>query len=89
MIKNYSIISTPTSNLLRRDVPFVWSDDCDTAFKQLKEILLSDIVLIYPDMNKPFTIQVDSSNDACGHVLFQEVNGVLTSSIQLSFIQNT
>lgn len=38
-VKGHSIISAPLNQLLRKNVNFEWSDDCETAFKNLKHAL--------------------------------------------------
>jgi hypothetical protein len=39
LIKDFSKISKPLTNLLQKDVPFVFDDDCKEAFKTLKKAL--------------------------------------------------
>jgi hypothetical protein len=51
--------------------PFVWSEACSAAFETLKRALVHDVVLAYPDWNKPFKIQSDASDVALGAVLSQ------------------
>jgi hypothetical protein len=38
-IKDFSKISKPLTNLLQKDVPFVFDDDCKEAFETLKKAL--------------------------------------------------
>ena len=40
-IKDFSKISRPLTNLLQKDVPFVFDDDCVKAFEILKKTLIS------------------------------------------------
>ena len=40
-IKDFSKISKPLSNLLAKDVPFYFSEECLEAFSKLKEALTS------------------------------------------------
>lgn len=62
----------PLTDFVSPKVKFVWSDDCDAAFKQLKLLLSSKPVLKSLDFTKPFLIQVDASESAAGAVLLQE-----------------
>ena len=39
-IPRYSDIARPLTNLTRKDIPFDWTDACQTAFQMLKEFLL-------------------------------------------------
>ena len=40
-IENFSKIAKPLSNLLQKHVKYVWSPECDIAFNNLKEKLIS------------------------------------------------
>jgi hypothetical protein len=40
-IKDFSKISKPLTNLLQKDVPFVFDDNCMEAFKILKKALIT------------------------------------------------
>ena len=40
-IKYFSKISRPLTNLLQKDIPFVFYDDCLEAFETLKKALIS------------------------------------------------
>ena len=41
-------ICEPIFRLLRKSQPTVWDDDCQSAFKKIKECLLSSPVLVLP-----------------------------------------
>jgi hypothetical protein len=41
----------------------------------LKNILLSDVLLSYPDLNHPFKVATDASQSGLGAVLYQELDG--------------
>ncbi|MDJ0933722.1 RNase H-like domain-containing protein [Breoghania sp.] len=69
---NYSTLVAPLTNLLRKDVKFVWSDRCQDAFDKLKAVLGSDPVLAAPDFGKPFKLAIDASDVGVGAVLLQE-----------------
>ncbi|KAL4123449.1 hypothetical protein QTP88_015627 [Uroleucon formosanum] len=70
-IPDYSKISKPLTNLLKKDVKFDWSATCNEAFDSLKTILCKEPILQFPDFTKPFTITCDASNYAVGSVLSQ------------------
>jgi hypothetical protein len=57
--------------LLKKDIPFIWSDLCQESFEKLKAVLTEEPLLQYPDFNKPFKITCDASNYAIGCVLSQ------------------
>ncbi|KAE9036786.1 hypothetical protein PR003_g6925 [Phytophthora rubi] len=74
-IPGYALISTPLERLKMKDAPFIWTEDCETAFRQLKRALVKPPILVYPDMKKRFKLYVDSSRYAVGACLMQEVEG--------------
>lgn len=55
-IPNTAQIAAPLHHLRRKGVRFVWSAECESAFQQLKDALLSDRVLVYFDPQKPVII---------------------------------
>ncbi|CAC5392995.1 unnamed protein product [Mytilus coruscus] len=70
-IKGYSHIATPLNRLLRKDVPFEWSEKCQKAFDQLKQSLCSSPILAYPNMSRPFILTTDASGSAIAYILGQ------------------
>jgi hypothetical protein len=68
-IKDFSKISKPLTNLLKKDVPFVFDDDCKEAFKTLKKALTTTPIVQPPYWNLPFEIMCDASDFAIGAVL--------------------
>ena len=59
------------NSLLRKDVAFNWSKECDEAFIQLKSSLISAPVLVYPqfESSEPFVLETDASIQGLGAVL--------------------
>ena len=55
-IKDFSKISRPLTNLLQKDVPFVFDDDYFESFETLKKALISAPIVQPPDWNLPFEI---------------------------------
>ena len=76
-IKDYAKIAQPLNNLLKKDTKFVWSDECEKAFKELNSRLTKAPILRYPQFDKEFTLSVDSSEYSTGFVLSQEHEGKL------------
>jgi hypothetical protein len=60
------------TELLKKGVKFVWSEECDKAFHTLREHLTSAPVLTQPNMSKPFEVFCDASDTGLGCVLMQE-----------------
>src|SRR5215469_8561198 len=52
MVKEFSIIAKPITTLLRKNQPFVWLDEQQQAFDALKENLLLQPCLAFPDYEK-------------------------------------
>jgi hypothetical protein len=73
-IKDFTKISKPLTNLLQKDVPFVFYDDCKEAFKTLKNALTTAPIIQPPDWNLPFEIMCDASDFAIGAFLGQRVD---------------
>ncbi len=65
------------NNLTKASAPSKvhWTDECDRAFRDLKEAICSHPVLHSPDFEKPFILQTDASGVGLGAVLLQEVEG--------------
>ena len=68
-IKDFSKISRPLTNLLQKDIPFVFDDDCVEAFEILKKALITAPIVRPPDWNLPFEIMCDASDYVVGAVL--------------------
>ena len=69
---NFSTITEPLTRLLRKNVKFCWTAECEQAFTKLKAILQSSPVLLAPDFHSPFKLAIDASDVAAGGVLLQE-----------------
>lgn len=75
-IKNFSDITAPISDLLKKDKKkFSWTPEADKALDLLKESLISPPILANPDFNESFTIESDASDLAVGAVLTQVQKG--------------
>ena len=75
-MKNFASISNPLNNLLRKDVNFEWTEDTESAFRELKNRLSSEPVLICPNFTNPFTLCTDASSHGLGAVLEQNGHAV-------------
>ncbi|GJX44673.1 reverse transcriptase domain-containing protein [Tanacetum coccineum] len=70
-IQDFSKIARPMTQLLEKETPFVFSQDCIDAFETLKKKLTEAPILVVPDWNQPFEIMCDASDFAIGAVLGQ------------------
>lgn len=62
----------PLTSLLKRTSKFKWTQETETAFKDVKACLVSAPILTCPDFSKPFTISCDASGFGVGAVLSQQ-----------------
>lgn len=70
-IPNFSEIAKPIIALTKKYSKFKWTDDCQRAFKYLKDSLTVIPHLAYPDVNKPYTLYTDASQSCIGACLTQ------------------
>ncbi|KAG1924642.1 hypothetical protein F2P79_026035, partial [Pimephales promelas] len=73
--KDFSKHAAPLNQLVGKNVPFVWSTDCDNSFNYLKGILSSAPIVTMPEFKVPFKVYTDASKWAVGAVLAQEKEG--------------
>jgi hypothetical protein len=85
-IPNFSKISKPLTELLKKDTPYTWNDKTEKAFTTLKELLTTEPILKYPDFTRPFVLTTDASNDAIGAVLSQ---GPIGKDLPISYASRT
>jgi len=70
-VKDFAKIAKPLHNLTRKNIKFLWTNECENAFKELKKRLITSPILLHPDITKPFIVECDASNYAIGAVLSQ------------------
>jgi hypothetical protein len=71
-IPDFSRITKPMTELLKKGVKFVWSEACEKAFHTLRQHLTSAPVLVQSDYSKPFEVFCDASGTGLSCVLMQE-----------------
>ena len=85
---NFSDVVAPLTNLLRKEVKFIWSSDCQSAFDQVKALLSTNPVLMAPDFNQPFSLMVDASDVGAGAVLTQTGTQKVSTDLYPSFLRS-
>lgn len=75
-IPHFAHIAATLTNLLRKGTKFLWTEEADKAFLDLKSRLASKPILRPPDFDLPFAVAVDASNVAIGAYLFQTINDI-------------
>ncbi|KAA3470766.1 reverse transcriptase [Gossypium australe] len=82
-VKGFSVIATPLTRLLQKDVRFEWSDKCQESFDQLKTLLTEAPVLVQLKLGKEFVIYSDALLNGLECVLMQEGKVIAYASRQL------
>ena len=81
-------ILTPSTALTsQKSGNVAWSAECQHAFDTIKAILSYDMLLCYPDHNKPFHVYTDASNLQLGAVIVQDDRPVAFYSHKLNAVQ--
>ncbi|GLB43148.1 putative retrotransposable element tf2 155 kda protein type 1-like [Lyophyllum shimeji] len=71
-IRDFSRHARPLFDLTAKDVAWTWGSGQQDAFDSLKRAITSKPVLIFPDDDRPFRVEADSSDFATGAVLSQQ-----------------
>lgn len=83
-IKGFSLITVPMRKQLKKDQKFLWDNECESAFKELKNALTTTPVLAYPQFDKDFVIVCDASKEGLGAILEQESSVICYASRSLT-----
>jgi len=73
-IQNFSHVARPL-NELKEKKEWTWNEEHDKAFEELKEKIISQLVLSLSLREGKFRIEMDTSEHAIGGVLSQEQEG--------------
>ena len=68
-VPNLATMAAPIYQLTRKNVPFDWNEECQKAFKSLKQELCSNRFLKYYISNLPLVVACDASPVGLGAVL--------------------
>jgi len=68
-VKDFAKLARPLNNLTRKVEKWKWGDEQQKAFKQLKMVFTSRLLLVAPNLDKEFRVEADASNFATGGVL--------------------
>jgi len=74
-IKGFSSLAKPLYALTENKSKFIWKEECQNAFDQLKCVLSSSPVLSFPKEEEEFILDTDASNIGIGAVLSQRQEG--------------
>lgn len=71
IVPAFAELASPLHHLLKKDAKFLWMDEHQDAFTQLKERLTTTPVLGYPTAEGRYILDTDASNHSVGAVLSQ------------------
>ena len=71
-IHQYADIARPLTALTKKNHPFSWTSECQTALDTLIKAVTNNPTLVQPDLTLPFFLQVDASAYATGATLTQK-----------------
>ena len=82
-MNGFSMIVTPMTRLLQKDVKFKWTGKYQQSFEKLKALLIEAPVLVQPEPGKEFMVYSDASLNGLGCVLMEEGKVIAYASRQL------
>ena len=68
-VPKFAKIANPLHQLTSKGAAFMWSEECQTAFAELKERLTRLPVLAHSDFDLDFVLETDASHQGLGAVL--------------------
>ena len=74
-VAGFATLAEPLTRLTKKNTKFVWTDETDKAFKNLKQRMMEVPTLAFPYPDRPCIIDSDSSDTAYGSVLSQVIDG--------------
>lgn len=82
-IKDFSQLTKPLLNLLKKKLSFEWKEEQLRAFKDLKNKLLFVLVLKISDFTKPFEVHINTSDFVISGVFMQNGHPIAFKSKKL------
>ena len=61
-VEEFSKIAGPLTQLTKKGMKFVWTEQCEKAFLLLKEKLTTTLVLTLPINERPYVVFTDASH---------------------------
>lgn len=71
-VEGFSLIASPLTKLLRKNVLFMWPDGKQSSFEKLKSVLTQTPILVQPESSKEFVVYNDASHVGLGCVSMQD-----------------
>ncbi len=60
-IDKFSQMAAPLTDLIRKNQPFKWTVDCQQAFEEIKNKLVSSTILVKENLSRQFILETDAS----------------------------
>jgi len=79
-----SEILAPLATLTSKSVPWKWTEIHEKSFQLMKKIMSREVLLAYPQFDKPFIIHTDASHTQLGAVISQDDKPIAFYSRKLS-----
>jgi len=70
-IRDYRVVATPLIQLTRKDTPFVFNNNYIEAFGELKDWLISSLILYHYNPDLKLMLEMDTSNRVIAGILLQ------------------
>ena len=70
-VPRFADIARPLTSLTKKDIEFHWTEKCQASFELLKEALMKEPILRYPNPKDPYILYTDASKYAWACVLTQ------------------
>ena len=74
-IPHFATVAKPLIRLTEKKVNFVWNDEHEEAWLELRRLMSEAPVLSYPDKDATFILDTDASDYGIGAVLSQSIDG--------------
>ena len=74
--KSFCDVARPLHKLIEKKSTFIWDEECDKSFNELKRLLTSAPILGYPRSDSEYLLDCDCCGYGLGAVLSQKQNGV-------------
>ena len=68
-MKDFARIAKLLHKLVRKDEEWNWGEEQEKAFKELKKVFTTQLVLVAPDLDKEMRVEADASEYTIGGVL--------------------
>ena len=72
-VKNFASIASPLYQCLKKNAPWIWGEEQENAFQQMKSVLVSVPLLAHHEADGEMEMHTDASGYGLGAVLMQKV----------------